>query len=827
MKGIKIYGNYCGPNYCGGQKFKGAEGPKCQWGVQAKDSLDACCKLHDQCCGSPDTRSTQCNKEILSCVKNAKCKGANCEVAKTAMKLTFTAIENKVCGNVLGSKKSKQKASSNAGVIASINSKSSPKSVVKTPAVVSNKYTLVDSKLSAKTKQIAKKFETEFANWIVTTEGQDAIKFCESLGVSNKKDIFNGCIEDMRVTKSKPIAQESALSAEEFLTKEATNPSKKYCVASGDPHVTNYDGELFHIQEPGIYTIARTPDAVFEIQEKMRKNGAVKPGVPSCITNALVHYKQMNIEVDVSNYGKILVNGKEVDIPEDFTLTFGGVQVRYGKQVIEWKGTSMQPTSLKITTPNGFSVVISGGYCGVLETNVPTALFGKMQGICGNADGAKDTKDYSDPNGVVMNVNHGKKKWEMSGYNGPNSLLSKWQLSWKPRGSECYFSKDCEKGVQTRKAVIAPPPKVAPVPEQQPTEQQPTEQQPAEQQPAEQQPTEQQPTEQQPAEQQPAEQEPAESVTKSVVDNVPEPKSKPVTPQSTSSMVSSVKTKEVCKPEVYPPTSHETIKSQVDELSKDTKKKMDALFTKFNTMVNDMSEKQQEILTADKKTLDKTEQKGKSIYHKYKKEFIGTSSLFDKMKTLNTTLLSHLKTIRIESDYLARLKIFKPKFLKSLDNVKSHVSDINNNIHDTIVNGDDKNGLLTLLKEVLSSTEKSSALLAKAFMDHYDKYNKQLEKDNEKYYKDEQRLSEIKNKYKFDKIKSDKSLAEYNDIVTIIKQLKETHAISEKDEKLFSDLIQKIESVFKRQEKSVIKLSTSNTQCAAEVLKAHIARNRV
>jgi hypothetical protein len=232
-------------------------------------------------------------------------------------------------------------------------------------------------------------------------------------------------------------------------------------------------------------------------------------------------------------------------------------------------------------------------------------------------------------------------------------------------------------------------------------------------------------------------------------------------------------------------------------------------------------------LTADKKTLDKTEQKGKSIYDKYKKEFIGTSSLFDKMKTLNTTLLSHLKTIRIESDYLARLKIFKPKFLKSLDNVKSHVSDINNNIHDTIVNGDDKNGLLTLLKEVLSSTEKSSALLAKAFMDHYDKYNKQLEKDNEKYYKDEQRLSEIKNKYKFDKIKSDKSLAEYNDIVTIIKQLKETHAISEKDEKLFSDLIQKIESVFKRQEKSVIKLSTSNTQCAAEVLKAHIARNRV
>jgi len=55
------------------------------------------------------------------------------------------------------------------------------------------------------------------------------------------------------------------------------------------------DGTLFHIQEPGIYTVARTPDGVFEIQEKMRKNGANKPGVPSCMTGAVVHYKQMNI----------------------------------------------------------------------------------------------------------------------------------------------------------------------------------------------------------------------------------------------------------------------------------------------------------------------------------------------------------------------------------------------------------------------------------------------------------------------------------------------------------------------------------------------------
>ena len=791
VKGVKIYGNYCGPNYCGGQNFKGAEGPNCKWGVQAKDSLDACCKLHDQCCGSPDTRSINCNKEILSCVKNTKCVGAGCEIAKGAIQLTFSALQNKVCGNVLGSKKSTTGVSSNL----------SPKSVVKVaPLIVVNKYSVVDSKLSAKTKELAKKFEADFAKWVITPDGQDAIKFCQSLGISNKQDIFNGCIEDMRVTKSKSIAQESALSTEEFLTKEAANPSKRYCVASGDPHVTNYDGELFHVQEPGIYTIARTPDAVFEIQEKMRKNGAVKPGVPSCITNALVHYKQINIEVDVTNYGKILVNGKEIDLPEDFTLTFGGVQVRYGKQVIEWKGVSMQPASLKVTTPNGFSVVISGGYCGVLETNVPTAFFGKMQGICGNADGVKDTKDFSDPNSVVMNVNRGAKNWEMGGYNGPNSPLSKWQLAWKPRGTECYFSKECENGVQTRKVIVvtkpAPPKPAVVAPPVKAT----------------------------------TTTTPAVIITPTtsvrVVSTQPKAEDK-LSVKSSSISRSSRGSRSECKPEVFPPTSHTTIKSQVDELSKETQQKMDALFTKFNTMVSDMSAKQQEQLTDGKNTLDNIEQEGSSVYDKYKKEFTATSALQDKMNTLNATLLSHLKTIREESDYLARLKIFKPKFLSSLENVKSHVNVIKGDVHSTIVEGGDKNSLIALLNDVRSSTEKSAALLAKAFMDHYDKYNTQLQKDTDDYNKDETTMSSLKVNYSIQKTKRDNSLAEYNDIIKIVKQLKETHAVSVKDHKLFSDLIEKVESVFKREEKTFIKLSTANTQCAADVLKAHLSGNRV
>ena len=251
-----------------------------------------------------------------------------------------------------------------------------------------------------------------------------------------------GCLEDMMVIKDKNIAKESALSAEEVISSDHEGTNRRFCQASGDPHVTNYDGSYFHIQEQGIYTVAKTTE--FEVQEKMVKNGENKVGVPSCMTGAVVKSGSVIIEVDVYNYKKVIVNGESVDIPEGLTKTFGGVQVKYGKQTIEWKGQKATATGMKIITKNGFMVMIEGSYCGVLEVNVPISYYGKMSGICGNADGNKNGDDFKGSDGKVMDVNYGKSNWEMSGYGGPTAPLSKWQLSWKPIGTSCYFVSGCE-----------------------------------------------------------------------------------------------------------------------------------------------------------------------------------------------------------------------------------------------------------------------------------------------------------------------------------------------------------------------------------------------
>jgi hypothetical protein len=402
----------------------------------------------------------------------------------------------------------------------------------------------------------------------------------------------------------------------------------------------------------------------------------------------------------------------------------------------------------------------------------------------------------------------------MSGYNGPDSPLSKWQLSWKPRGAECYFTKDCEGGVQTRKVIPAPTPAPAPAPTPAPA-------------PA--------PT---PA---PA---PAPIPPPVVVASTKSTPSTVVVVGSASSSSSSAGSKssssssshshhrrehhEVCKPEVLPHTSTKTIEKQVAEISDTTKSKMSELYSKFKKMIDDIKQKQKEEADKDEKVLKDTELKSSESYKSYSFVFKNSEKILEQINALNVSLHKHHSVLAQESEYLARLKKFKPKFLYSLDNIKSHVGGIKNDIHATIVDGEDKKGLLSILDDVKASTDKSATLLAKAFLDHYDKYNKQVSTDTEKYEEELKKLGVMSSNYKSTIKESNTLWKEYSDIIEIAKNLKKNMKWSKEDEKSFDTLMVRIAGAFKTQtEKNNAKLSTPNTQCAADVLKAHIDHKRV
>ena len=222
--------------------------------------------------------------------------------------------------------------------------------------------------------------------------------------------------------------------------------TSKVCIGSGDPHFINYDGEVFHIQEPGVFILTRTIDSKFQVQEKMRKNGNVNMyGAVSCMTGVAIKYKNIVVEVDPTDYSHIIVNGKKQLLPEDYELVIGSVKVKYGKQLFEWKGKGVTTKALKIKVPNNFEVMVAEGYCGTVSIKAPHQELGvnRISGICGNADGIRDNNDYKNPGGEFVNVNRGKRGWE-NGNGGPSFPLSKWQLEWGASGNMCLFSKDCD-----------------------------------------------------------------------------------------------------------------------------------------------------------------------------------------------------------------------------------------------------------------------------------------------------------------------------------------------------------------------------------------------
>jgi hypothetical protein len=195
---------------------------------------------------------------------------------------------------------------------------------------------------------------------------------------------------------------------------------------------------------------------------------------------------------------------------------------------------------------------------------------------------------------------------------------------------------------------------------------------------------------------------------------------------------------------------------------------------------------------------------------------------------LNVTLKQHHTVVAQESEYIAKLEKFKPKFLYSLDNIKAHVGGIKNDIHATIVEGNDKKSLLSILDDIRASTDKSAALLAKAFLDHYDKYNKQLTSDTNKYHDELKRMGFLSVTYNTSVKEGTTLWKEYSDILDIAKKLKSSMKFSKDDEMSFDALMSRVASAFKTESsKSEAKLSTPNTKCAADVLKAHIDHKRV
>ena len=684
------------------------------------------------------------------------------------------------------------------------------------------------------------KISAVLGDWLKTPLGVAAAAFCTSLGVQNNVDVYSGCLEDMRVTKSEAIAKESAITAMEFASKDkAASPSNRFCVASGDPHCTNYDGDFFHIQEPGIYTIATSRDGLFEVQEKMRKNGDNKVGVPSCMTGALVHYKQISIEVDVDNFKKLRVNGAEMDLKQDEPVKFGGVTIRYGKQNVEWHGAKDVTMGLKMSTPEGFGALIIGGYCGVLETSVPTNYYGRMGGICGNADGAKNAADYFSPSGEIMNVNRGASQWEMTGYNGPTSPLSKWQLAWKPVGSRCYFAAGCEAGPVAApvvavkvadKPVVAAPvaPKVADKPVAAPVVAAPVVAPKVADKPvaapvvaapvvA--------PVVAAPVVAAPVVAAKVAEAPKVVVSPTASAASKSSASKSSSKFSHSSHSRSSHSSHKSSHSSSKASKASYAKSKDDVIGSVNNMHTRVIAIIHETQTLQKREIDQNKKNVNVSQTDLDKFVMKQDEEQKQLVQLQASILRTNASIAAHYAQMTADSLYLQRLDAIKPKFLQTLDATNANFAALSDHVSN-LVSDEHKKTMLDILARARNATVYDTRDLAQAFLAHYDKYKNVMRADSTAYSNDLLNMKDLTQRYASGQTVFSGLKAEVARLRALVASLKKAVSASEADAAMFAQIEQIISEILSSK-KTKFMTDGANKECAVSILKTHVANGLV
>lgn len=62
---VKIWGNWCGPDWTGGQRVS-AQDYQGSWNYPARDDLDRACRRHDRDCAHPDGCSRSADAALIS-----------------------------------------------------------------------------------------------------------------------------------------------------------------------------------------------------------------------------------------------------------------------------------------------------------------------------------------------------------------------------------------------------------------------------------------------------------------------------------------------------------------------------------------------------------------------------------------------------------------------------------------------------------------------------------------------------------------------------------------------------------------------------------------
>jgi hypothetical protein len=189
-----------------------------------------------------------------------------------------------------------------------------------------------------------------------------------------------------------------------------------------------------------------------------------------------------------------------------------------------------------------------------------------------------------------------------------------------------------------------------------------------------------------------------------------------------------------------------------------------------------------------KKNVDFSQTQADDIYKRYKLKVASLDSAKKTIEKLDVSIQNHFKTIADDNAYLARLKLMKPKFLDTLTILNSHTDLARSSVEGTIVNGGDKDTMLSILRNMNMHIKSMTANVTDAFMAHYRKYENQLNADQLAYNDVVEQLRKAKIQLTDNTREEKEILAEYNRAIDVVQKLRTTAKLTEEESRSLSGL---------------------------------------
>ncbi len=255
--------------------------------------------------------------------------------------------------------------------------------------------------------------------------------------------------------------------------------------------------------------------------------------------------------------------------------------------------------------------------------------------------------------------------------------------------------------------------------------------------------------------------------------------------------------------------------------------KLRELEKKISKMLHETLEKYEEDIRINENNIRISKDTLNRIVNKKTVVITKLRTLHEKIIKLNISIHEHYIQMHNDAQYLKKLLLLKPKFLKTLDNVNQQLGLVKSYISDTLVEGEDKNGLMRIIFDLHNSTKYTTMDISHAFLVHLEKYKNRINGNSHLYEEEIKKLEKYQTTYTVYMKEKKDIVSEFRRVVEIIRRLKETYNMSIDELDLFNELVLRISGLLKNNRCEVKSFVSPQKECSTALLQSHIENNHL